>query len=191
MAKEEQQQPKEVGFLDKIKGMFSGAGKGKWKIPAAVGIIAGIAVSGPFGFGVAGGVYAASQLKRDTTKGLSMVEKAKNGLLKTIGGITSGGCAAIGATIGSFMFPVVGTALGAVAGFLIGMVASRAVTNKVRNSFLDKKPRIPSGVPAPQARATPAKVRLKEKEQTLEQIKVVKPEVTPPVKKPSKGAEIS
>jgi uncharacterized protein YneF (UPF0154 family) len=132
-----------VGFrsmLVNVKGWFSGMGKG-WKIPAAVGVVAAVAISGPIGLGIAGGMWASSRVRGD-----EITDKAKNAALMGVGAGTCATSTAIGATIGSFIFPLIGTLIGAGFGMLGGMVAARKVTQKVKENYkMDKNAPTSSG----------------------------------------------
>lgn len=132
MVKEEKNTQK-AGVTSKVKGLFSQ--KGDWKIPAAAGIVTAILFGGPFGLGVAGGVYSAAKLKGGVG---GPVTGTKDFALKAIGGMTSGACTVAGAAIGSMFFPLVGTVIGAGVGFVAGMFASKKVTEKVRDKYIDK-----------------------------------------------------
>ena len=117
-------------ILSNTKEWFSGMGKG-WKIPAAVGVVAGIAISGPVGLGVAGGMWASSKVKGAG----GATDQAKNAALMAVGAGTCAVSTSIGATIGSFFFPIVGTLIGAAVGAVFGMMVSRHVTKKVRAHY--------------------------------------------------------
>ena len=131
MAKETKEEKK--GMLGKAKELFSP--QGDWKIPAAAGIVTAILFGGPFGLGVAVGIYAAANIKGGAS---GPVSGTKTVALKTIGGITSGACTVIGAGIGSVFLPVVGTIIGAGVGCVFGMFASKKVTATIRDKYIDK-----------------------------------------------------
>jgi hypothetical protein len=134
MAKSEKTEEKEVsGIAARLKKMLPG-GSGL-TISTTAGVVTAILFGGPFGVGVAGGVYAASKLKGGVG---GVASKTKSIALKSIGGITSGACTTAGAAIGSMMFPIFGTILGAAAGFVIGTLASKKVTAKIRDSYMEK-----------------------------------------------------
>lgn len=116
-------------ILSNTKEWFSGMGKG-WQIPAVVGVITAVAISGPVGLGVAGGMWASSRVAGD-----SAVNKVKNAALMGLGAATCAASTLVGAAIGSFVFPVVGTLIGAGVGMFGGMVASRRVTKRVKEGY--------------------------------------------------------
>lgn len=133
---EEEQEEQRGSMLDKVKSWFSGMGSGGWKVPAACGVIAAIAISGPIGLGVAGGIWAASKIK----DAIGIKDRAKNAALMGVGAATCATSTAVGAAIGSAMFPVVGTLVGATVGFVGGLVASKGVTATVRDKHMNKSP---------------------------------------------------
>jgi|GEM_PF-3306549 len=172
------------GFFSMLKGFFSRfrnylpAG-GSWKMPAILGLIAGVAISGPIGLGVAGGMYAASKLVgkssgqgngqgdagTSNTKPLTMMEKGKNAALMATGAAISATCTGVGAAIGTAIFPVVGTLIGAVIGLVGGMIASKVITTKVKNKYMSPSAAQSTPAPTDQVRAKePAKGKIGAKE---------------------------